>query len=105
MLDINMAQAMLSGCLVATVPPDVKHGDIQHLIIPLKKTSDRGVPSAQIEEFVSKLSDKEFKRMLVRAFIFARQEFVGAVKADSVLDIVDRYKKGARGYLVSCSGI
>lgn len=94
-----MAQAMLSGCLVAAVPPDVEYGTLSHLILALKK-SDKVLPADQIEEAMGKLSDSELKKKLLRSFIFARQAFVGPARLNQVFGIIDRWEQGARGYLV-----
>lgn len=99
-LDTRIAQAMLSGCLVAAVPPDVEYGTLSHLILPLKK-SDELLPAAQIEEAMGNLSDGELKKKLLRSFIFARQAFVGPARINEIFSIIERWEEGARGYIVS----
>jgi hypothetical protein len=95
-----MAAAMLGGCLVATVNPDVEHATIEHLIIPLSRTDD-ALPADQFETALGNLTDSDLKKKALNAFVFARNEFTGNIKVDSVLDIVHRYDRGARGYIVS----
>jgi hypothetical protein len=94
-----MAEAMLSGCLVAAAPPDVEYGTLAHLILPLAK-SDETLPVAQIEAALGRLAPGEFEKKLLRAFIFARQALVGPTRLAQVFSILDRWEHGARGYLV-----
>lgn len=102
-MDDRMAAAMLGGCLVATVNPDVEHATIEHLIIPLSRTDD-ALPADQFETALGNLTDSDLKKKALNAFVFARNEFTGNIKVDSVLDIVHRYDRGARGYIVSVQG-
>lgn len=88
---------MLSGCLVATVPTHVQHKELADLVIPLKAES--GVPVAQINEVLNAMSDSEVKRMLLAAFVYARQNFSEEKRVESVLSVYDRYLEGARGYM------
>ncbi|RSH88166.1 uncharacterized protein EHS24_000694 [Apiotrichum porosum] len=98
LVDDRMAAAMLGGCLVATVNPDVEHATIEHLIIPLSRTDD-ALPADQFETALGNLTDSDLKKKALNAFVFARNEFTGNIKVDSVLDIVHRYDRGARGYI------
>lgn len=97
-----MAQAMLSGCLVAAVPPDVEYGTLTHLILPLSKSDDT-LPATQIDAELSRLTDAELEKRLLRAFIFARQALVGPTRLSQIFSIIDRWEQGARGYLVRIS--
>lgn len=94
---------MLSGCLVAAVPPDVEYAALSELILPLKR-SDEALPASQIESVMGGLSDAELKKKLLRAFIYARQAFVGQTRLAEIFGIIDRWEQGARGYLVSVRG-
>lgn len=96
---MRIAQAMLAGCLVATAPPNVEHGELTGLIVPLAP-SDDAVPVKQIQAALASLSDSALDRILLNAFIFARQTFAEEARVSSVLDVLAKFKDGARGYMV-----
>jgi hypothetical protein len=95
-----MVQAMLSGCLVASVIPEVDHISLAGLLLPLE-ASDEAVPATQIEAGLRNMTDKELKQKVLAAFIYARRHFVPDAVVDDVLEIVDKWDAGGRGYLVS----
>ncbi|KAK1927874.1 hypothetical protein DB88DRAFT_479642 [Papiliotrema laurentii] len=98
-LDERIAQAMLSGCVVAAVQPDVQHDVLAPLIIPLTPLPDDGLPSEELNRILAKLSTSELKRKALHAFILARQKFVPIAGVRAVLDAAKRWEQGGRGYL------
>lgn len=95
-----MAEAMLSGCIVATVQPDVEHSELSKLTLPLPKTSD-AVPDAQIEAALRQLTDADLSRMALQSFVYARRNLIGTAMLANVVNVLGRFNRGARGYIVS----
>ena len=106
---------MLSGCVVATVQPEVHHGGLRTacrcsllmpdvlspMIIPLSPPSDTSgaLPVDELRKSLSKLTDAELKRKQLHAFIYARQQFVPTAGVRAVLDATRRWEEGGRGYM------
>lgn len=100
MLDVRVAQAMMSGCLVAAAPPDVEHKELAGLILPLRRTEE-AVPVEQVQAALANLSDADIKGMLLSANIYARQVLADEARVLSVVELLGKFEAGARGYMVS----
>ncbi|KAL7419402.1 hypothetical protein Q5752_006240 [Cryptotrichosporon argae] len=109
-LDERMAQAMLSGCVVATAPPEVEKSAILRLIIPLTKPpavdvevgvppTRHALPRDQLDAALGSLTEAQLKEKALQSFIFARQRFGAPAGIAGRLRVLERWKAGARGYL------
>lgn len=98
-LDLDVAKAMLSGCLVASVTPSVEPATIGKVILPLRSTEEQ-LPFDDVELQLGSLTDSELKRKVLDAFLYARHHFTGQACVDSILDIADHWDRGGRGYMV-----
>jgi len=105
LLDDNVAQAMLSGCVVAMVTPEVEAELVSPLIIalprpsPLNSSIPVSLPVESVQTALQGLSTSDRKRKGLHGFILARQKFVPNVRLNAVLDTMSKYQEGARGYL------
>jgi hypothetical protein len=69
-------------------------------VLPLKESSEQ-VPAVEIEAAMGQLSDAEFKKRVLDAFIFARQYFVAEANVEAVFHAINAWDNGGRGYMVS----
>lgn len=90
------AQAMLSGCVLATDLPTEHEEALSKFTIPLEPSWD----IEQIERQVQKYLDDPARlhQMALDAFAYARQHLTTTSKISSVLAMADSYRAGARGY-------
>ncbi|ORY23931.1 hypothetical protein BCR39DRAFT_548293 [Naematelia encephala] len=99
LLDDDMAQAMMAGCVVATVIPEVERELLSTVVVPLPKSD----PDSWIENLENALSvsitGQELQRRALHAFIIARQKFTTEIRIKAVRDVVKKWQVGARGYL------
>jgi len=124
LLDRNVAQALLSGCVVAMVPSEVESGAFclacvrpaADTIVSLKRgpsptilplphppktyTAQHSLPVDAITELLDQTSASNLTLKALHGFILARQKFVPHVRMRSVLDVIRKWEDGARGYLV-----
>lgn len=114
-----MAEAMLSGCVVAMVAPQIHHGlsirscasipadripdALSPLVLTLPKPEfgQTSLPAQALEEVMAATSDAELKSKALRAFIVARQMLTPAKRVKNVESLVELWQDGGRGYNVS----
>ncbi|GFZ43425.1 hypothetical protein JCM24511_01145 [Saitozyma sp. JCM 24511] len=85
-LDERMVQAMHSGCVVATVIPDVQRGRPE-------------LPVSQLERALDEYGTPTLQAMALEGFVIARQKFLPSNRLRDVLEAYTRWSEGARGYL------
>ncbi|WRT66022.1 uncharacterized protein IL334_002973 [Kwoniella shivajii] len=98
LLDDRIAKAMLSGCIVATVPPQASHDTFSQLIIPLEKSSPFELPVEQVKLSLSSTSESKLQHLALKAFIAARYHLVPSARLNAVGNAVKIWEDGGRGY-------
>ncbi|WWC88230.1 uncharacterized protein L201_003135 [Kwoniella dendrophila CBS 6074] len=101
-LDDRIAKAMLSGCVVATVPPQAHHDAFSPLILPLSKSPSVALqpqlPVEELQHFQSTLSTAELQKIALKAFITARNRLIPLARLKAVENTVRIWEDGGRGY-------
>ncbi|WVR05545.1 hypothetical protein IAU60_002564 [Kwoniella sp. DSM 27419] len=101
-LDERAVEAMLSGCVVAMVPPKAHHDLLSPVILPLPAgaaASDKPeLPVDQVQAVLAVHGPPAIKRKAVKGFIAARQRFTPGARLRAVEDVVQVWKDGGRGY-------
>ncbi|WVQ85737.1 hypothetical protein IAT38_007904 [Cryptococcus sp. DSM 104549] len=103
LLDERMAQALLSGCIVATVPPQSAHDVLDPIILPLPVPvaadgSPLPLPVSVLDPLRRETSTQELKIRALKGFIAARHRLVPRSRTKSVWEAVKRSEEGGRGY-------
>ncbi|RXK42602.1 hypothetical protein M231_00156 [Tremella mesenterica] len=76
-LDERMVRAFFSGCVVATVIPEVEHRSISSFLLPLSPSETDGLllPSTQLSDHLANLSAADLERKATGAFAEAWKLF------------------------------
>ncbi|EIW72899.1 hypothetical protein TREMEDRAFT_56071, partial [Tremella mesenterica DSM 1558] len=100
-LDERMVRAFFSGCVVATVIPEVEHRSISSFLLPLSPSETDGLllPSTQLSDHLANLSAADLERKATGAFAEAWKLFTPKVRLNNVLELVRVYQEGGRGYM------
>nr|XP_019007566.1 uncharacterized protein I206_07580 [Kwoniella pini CBS 10737]OCF46347.1 hypothetical protein I206_07580 [Kwoniella pini CBS 10737] len=101
-LDDRIVKAMLSGCIVATVPPQTHHDAFLPLFIPLARPAsvalEPKLPVQDLTHVLSTYSNSQLQHLALKAFITARNRLVPASRLKSVENAVTIWEGGGRGY-------
>ncbi|WVW80519.1 hypothetical protein I302_102504 [Kwoniella bestiolae CBS 10118] len=101
-LDDRIAKAMLSGCIVATVPPQTHHDAFSPLILPLSKPSSVSIlaalPVDNLNQLLRRYTNSDLQRLALHAFISARRRLVPPSRFKGVENAVKVWEDGGRGY-------
>ncbi|WVF71023.1 hypothetical protein IAT40_005819 [Kwoniella sp. CBS 6097] len=105
-VDDRIVKAMLSGCVVATVPPHTGHDIFAPIILPLSRplssapspATEPDIPAEQLRSLLQKHSTADLKRIALKAFMVARHRLIPTARLDSVERIVTIWEAGGRGY-------
>ncbi|OCF75331.1 hypothetical protein I204_04186 [Kwoniella mangroviensis CBS 8886] len=101
-LDDRIAKAMLSGCIVATVPPQTHHDAFSSLILPLATPSSVSIlpdlPVDNLNQLLHKYTNSQLQRLALKAFISARNRLVPPSRLKGVESAVQIWEDGGRGY-------
>lgn len=115
-----MAQAMLSGCVVAMTALQTHHGqcslpaymckltgprtdilDPLVLTLPKPRAPYGQVPAQSLADVLKHTSDADLQIRALRAFIVARQMLTPVSRMKTVENLVEQWRSGGRGYNVS----
>ncbi|KAL1413682.1 hypothetical protein Q8F55_001461 [Vanrija albida] len=90
------AQAMLSGCVLATDLPTEHEEALSKFTIPLEPSWSIDQIERQLQKFLD--DPARLHQMALDAFAYARKHLTTTSKVSSVLALADSYRAGARGY-------
>ncbi|KAL7425098.1 hypothetical protein Q5752_000786 [Cryptotrichosporon argae] len=90
------AQAFLSGCVVAADLPTEHEEALSAFVIELKPSWNALRIVAELERHLAE--PERLEQMAMDAFAYARQHLTTTRKIDGMLDLVDQYRAGIRGY-------
>ncbi|WVQ96936.1 hypothetical protein IAU59_004045 [Kwoniella sp. CBS 9459] len=103
-VDDRVVKAMLSGCVVATVPPHTGHDIFAPVILPLSPPTNAAatpiaIPAEQLQQLLhGQYSTADLRRIALRAFMVARHRSIPHARLNSVERIVNIWEEGGRGY-------
>ncbi|KAK8865600.1 hypothetical protein IAR55_000744 [Kwoniella newhampshirensis] len=103
-VDEQVAQAMLSGCVVAMVSPHAEHDMFAPLILPIPKPSlsnastPTPLPVESLDAYLSETTSSELKHKALHAFIIARRHLDPRARTKAVSSTVNKWENGGRGY-------
>ncbi|WWC60681.1 uncharacterized protein I303_103257 [Kwoniella dejecticola CBS 10117] len=101
-LDDRIAKAMLSGCIVATVPPKAHHDAFLPLILPLSRPDSVALqpklPVHDLNHVLSTYTNPQLQRLALKAFMTARNRLVPMSRLKGVEGAVKVWEEGGRGY-------
>lgn len=92
-------ESLMSGCVIASDLPFEMEEVFRDIIIPLQSNYTEGELMHVLMEAVK--DPVELRRKAAMGIIMAKKYFTCRKKIDSILDIVDEYNKGFRGYKLS----
>jgi hypothetical protein len=75
---------------------------LQPLILPL--TSAESMPVKQLHDHLSFTPAAARKQRALQGFIIARQRYTPALRVKAVMAAAEKWRNGARGYLVGVAG-
>ncbi|KIR55989.1 hypothetical protein I315_01053 [Cryptococcus gattii Ru294] len=103
-LDDRMVEAMMAGCVVATVPPQADYDMLKPLILPLSPppSSSSSPPSLPVKQLSTLLASPRAPEKLtykaLHAFLAARRHFTVQARFERVWNVVKGWENGKRGY-------
>lgn len=102
-LDERMVEAMMAGCVVATVPPQTDYDMLKPLILPLSPPSSSASPlSLPVKQISTLLASPRASQRLtykaLHAFLAARHHFTVQTRFERVWNVVKGWEEGKRGY-------
>ncbi|WWD18224.1 hypothetical protein CI109_102674 [Kwoniella shandongensis] len=103
-VDEWVAQAMLSGCVVAMVPPHAEHDMFGSLILPLPRptlsdpTLPLPLPVDTLNAVLRHTPSSELKQKALQAFIASRHHLHPRARVKAVQEVVKKWDLGGRGY-------
>ncbi|ODO07631.1 hypothetical protein L198_01212 [Cryptococcus wingfieldii CBS 7118] len=100
-VDARMVEAFLSGCVVATFPPQTDYDTLSSLILPLPKpppSPHQTLPAQALTTLLSHTPIAQLRHLSLKSFISARHLFIPPSRLESIHQVVDRWEKGGRGY-------
>ncbi|KAH9811265.1 hypothetical protein DFH28DRAFT_901275 [Melampsora americana] len=92
----KFAQAMLSGCVIASDLPNDHDTIMKNNIIELRLNSTIEEINEAIKEAL--LDENELKRKATVLLRYARQHLTSTRELDLIIESADRYRNGERGY-------
>ncbi|OXG30798.1 hypothetical protein C367_01518 [Cryptococcus neoformans Ze90-1] len=102
-LDDRMVEAMMAGCVVATVPPQTDYDMLKPLILPLSPPSfSSSPPPLPLKQLSTLLASPGASQRLtykaLHAFLAARHHFTVQARFERVWNVVKGWEDGKRGY-------
>lgn len=99
-----MVQAMLSGCVVATIQPTIQDDDLSKLFLILQKPteplSSMKMTFEAVEQALKTHTASEMDQKALWAFIYARQKLTFAKSLSDIVKWTSAYQEGQRGVLI-----